>query len=256
MSVDERMVHDIVQKVVANMQITGEVSGMRGVFKDMNDAINASIEAQKKVQVMSLDQREKIITNIRRKTRENAELLANMGVNETGMGNVGDKILKHHLTADKTPGTEMITTTAWSGDRGLTLVEMGPFGVIGAITPATNPSETVICNCIGMLAGGNTVVFNPHPNAKKTTIFTINMINEASLEAGGPDNIAVTVEEPTMESSSIMMKHPAIHLLVATGGPGVVTAVLSSGKRAIGAGAGNPPVLVDETANVKASGDV
>ena len=257
MSVDERMVHDLVQKVMANMQITSEVVGMRGVFKDMNDAINASIEAQKKVHALTLDQRERIITRIREKVRENAELLANMGVNETGMGNVGDKILKHHLTADNTPGTEDIKTTAWSGDRGLTLVEMGPFGVIGAITPATNPSETVICNTIGMLAGGNTVVFNPHPNAKKTTIYTINMINEASLEAGGPENIAVTVEVPTMETSSIMMKHPAIHLLVATGGPGVVTAVLSSGKRGIGAGAGNPPVLVDETADIrKAAQDI
>ena len=167
MSVDETFVHDIVKKVMANMQITGDVSGMHGVFKDMNEAIAASIEAQKVVRTMTLDQREKIISIIRKKVHENAEILANMGVNETGMGNVGDKIMKHHLTADKTPGTEDIQTIAWSGDRGLTLVEMGPFGVIGAITPATNPSETVICNSIGMLAGGNTVVFNPHPNAKK-----------------------------------------------------------------------------------------
>lgn len=216
MSLDESMIHDIVQKVMANMQIAGSVEGMHGVFQDMNDAIKASIEAQKVVRNLSLDQREKIISAIRRKTHENAEIIANMGVNETGMGNVGDKILKHHLTADKTPGTEDLSTIAWSGDRGLTLVEMGPFGVIGAITPATNPSETVICNSIGMIAGGNTVVFNPHPNAKKTTIFTINMINEASLEAGGPDNIAVTVEAPTMDSSAVMMKHPAIPLLVAT----------------------------------------
>lgn len=251
------MIHDIVQKVMANMQIAGSVEGMHGVFQDMNDAIKASIEAQKVVRNLTLDQREKIISAIRRKTHENAEIIANMGVNETGMGNVGDKILKHHLTADKTPGTEDLSTIAWSGDRGLTLVEMGPFGVIGAITPATNPSETVICNSIGMIAGGNTVVFNPHPNAKKTTIFTINMINEASLEAGGPDNIAVTVEVPTMDTSAIMMKHPAIPLLVATGGPGVVTAVLSSGKRAIGAGAGNPPALVDDTADVrKAAQDI
>ena len=112
MSVDERMVHDLVQKVMANMQITSEVVGMHGVFKDMNDAINASIEAQKKVHALTLDQREKIISCIRKKVRENAELLANMGVNETGMGNVGDKILKHQLTADKTPGTEDITTIA------------------------------------------------------------------------------------------------------------------------------------------------
>lgn len=257
MPVDENLVHSIVQQVMAGLQLQDGASGMHGVFRDMNDAIAAAEEAEKKVRMMTLDQREKIITMIRKKTNENAEILANMGVSETGMGNVGDKILKHRLTADKTPGTEDITTVAWSGDRGLTLVEMGPFGVIGAITPATNPSETVICNSIGMIAGGNTVVFNPHPNAKKVTIYTINMINEASLAAGGPDNVACTVENPTLESSNVMMKHPKIPLLVATGGPGVVTAVLSSGKRAIGAGAGNPPVLVDETADLeKAARDI
>ena len=223
----------------------------------MNDAIAAAKEAQKVLRVMSMDQREKIISIIRRKTVENAETLARMGVEETGMGNVGHKILKHRLVADKTPGTEDITTTAWSGDRGLTLIEMGPFGVIGAITPCTNPSETILCNAIGMIAGGNTVVFNPHPQAIKTSIYTINMINEASLEAGGPDNVACTVEKPTLETSAIMMKHKDIPLIAATGGPGVVTAVLSSGKRGIGAGAGNPPALVDETADIrKAAGDI
>ena len=180
-----------------------------------------------------------------------------MGVEETGMGNVPHKILKHQLVAEKTPGTEDITTTAWSGDKGLTLIEMGPFGVIGAITPCTNPSETIICNTIGMLAGGNTVVFNPHPAAVKTSQFAVNMLNEASIEAGGPENIACTVGKPTMESSNIMMKHKDIQLIAATGGPGVVTAVLSSGRRGIGAGAGNPPALVDETADIrKAAGDI
>ena len=204
-----------------------------------------------------MDQREQIISNIRKKTKENAELLARMGVEETGMGNVPHKILKHILVAEKTPGTEDITTTAWSGDRGLTLIEMGPFGVIGAITPCTNPSETVICNTMGMIAGGNTVVFNPHPAAVKTSQFAINMLNEASLEAGGPDNIACTVMKPTMDSSNIMMSHKDIQLIAATGGPGVVTAVLSSGRRGIGAGAGNPPALVDDTADIrKAAEDI
>ena len=204
-----------------------------------------------------MDQREKIISNIRKKTKENAEILARMGVEETGMGNVGHKILKHHLVAEKTPGTEDITTTAWSGDRGLTLIEMGPFGVIGAITPCTNPSETIICNTIGMLAGGNTVVFNPHPAAIRTSNYAVNMLNEASLEAGGPNNICCSLEKPTIDSSAVMMKHKDIPLIVATGGPGVVTAVLSSGKRGIGAGAGNPPALVDETADIrKAAEDI
>ena len=253
----ESQIKSIVGEVMAKMQLQSGVTGMHGVYADMNTAIEKAKEAQKVVRMMSMDQREKIISKIRIKIKENAETFARMGVNETGMGNVGDKILKHLLVAEKTPGTEDITTTAWSGDRGLTLVEMGPFGVIGAITPCTNPSETVLCNTMGMLAGGNTVVFSPHPQAVKTSIFAVNLLNEASLEAGGPDNIACTVEKPTLDSSAIMMKHKDIPLLVATGGPGVVTAVLSSGKRGIGAGAGNPPALVDETADVrKAAEDI
>ena len=257
MSVNEQMVQDIVQEVLAKMQIASDVSGNKGVFADMNEAIAAAQKAQKVVARMTLDHREKVISNIRKKINENAEILARMGVEETGMGNVGHKILKHQLVAEKTPGTEDITTTAWSGDRGLTLIEMGPFGVIGAITPCTNPSETVLCNTIGMCAGGNTVVFNPHPAAIKTSIYAVNLLNEASVEAGGPDNIACTVEHPTLETSNIMMKHKAIQLIAATGGPGVVTAVLSSGRRGIGAGAGNPPALVDETADIrKAAEDI
>jgi len=268
MPINEAMVQEIVQAVLKNLDAQGQTSGgntgsaekragKHGIFRDMNEAIEAAKSAQKIVRVMSMDQREKIISCIRKKIHENAEVLARMGVEETGMGNVGDKILKHHLVADKTPGTEDITTTAWSGDRGLTLIEMGPFGVIGAITPCTNPSETVLCNTIGMLSGGNTVVFNPHPQAIQTSIYAINLINEASLEAGGPDNVCVTVEKPTLETSNIMMKHKDIPLIAATGGPGVVTAVLSSGKRGIGAGAGNPPALVDETADIrKAARDI
>ena len=258
MPVSESMVQEIVQQVMAKMQIAdAPAEKQHGVFKDMNDAIEAAKKSQEIVHKMSMDQREKIISCIRKKIKENAEIMARMGVEETKMGNVGDKILKHHLVADKTPGTEAITTTAWSGDRGLTLVEMGPFGVIGAITPCTNPSETVLCNTMGMLAGGNTVVFNPHPAAVKTSLYAVNLVNEASLEQGGPDNIAVSVENTTLDTSSVMMKHKDIHLLVATGGPGVVTAVLSSGKRGIGAGAGNPPALVDETADIrKAARDI
>jgi propionaldehyde dehydrogenase len=257
-SVNEKMIQDIVQEVMAKLTIVAApVCGSRGIFNDMNTAITQAKKAQNCIHKMSMDQREQIIKRIRTKTLENAEILARMGVDETGMGNVGDKILKHRLVAEKTPGTEDISTVAWSGDRGLTLVEMGPFGVIGAITPCTNPSETIICNSIGMIAGGNTVVFNPHPAAVKTSLFAVNMINEASLEAGGPDNIACTIEKPTLESSSIMMKHEEIQLIAATGGPGVVTAVLSSGKRGIGAGAGNPPALVDETADIqKAAQDI
>lgn len=256
MSVNEKVVQDIVKEVLAKFSLNADGKQL-GIFTDMNEAIEAAKKAEAVLRRMSMDQREKIISNIRRKTKESAETLARMGVEETGMGNVGHKILKHHLVADKTPGTEDITTTAWSGDRGLTLIEMGPFGVIGAITPCTNPSETIICNSIGMIAGGNTVVFNPHPAAIRTSNFAVNLVNEASVEAGGPENVAVSLVKPTLDSSNVMMKHKDIPLIVATGGPGVVTAVLSSGKRGIGAGAGNPPALVDETADVrKAAEDI
>jgi propionaldehyde dehydrogenase len=252
-AVNDTQIQDIVRKVLAQLQTEPQISGkpLMGVFEDMNDAIRASKKAQKEIRALSMDSRERIISNIRKKTIEHAETMARMGVEETQMGNVGDKILKHKLVAEKTPGTEDIVTTAWSGDRGLTLIEMGPFGVIGAITPSTNPSETVICNSIGMIAGGNSVVFSPHPGAAKVSNFAVDLVNRASVEAGGPNNLAVSVVKPTMETSNIMIKHKDIPLIVATGGPGVVTTVLSSGKRGIGAGAGNPPVLVDETADIK-----
>ena len=206
---------------------------------------------------MPLEFREKIIANIRKKTLENAKLLSELAVEETGMGNVGHKIIKHQLVAEKTPGTEDLSTIAWSGDRGLTLTEMGPWGVIGAVCPSTNPTCTVICNSIGMLAAGNAVVSSPHPSAKNCSNLAIDMVNRASIEVGGPENIVTAVAEPTMDVSNYIFKHKDIDMLCATGGPGVVTAVLSSGKRAMGAGAGNPPVLVDETANIpKAAEDI
>ena len=217
------------------------------LIKKIAAEVNVALakESQKILAQMTLTEREKIITNIRSMTHENAKTFAQMAVEETGMGNVEHKILKHQLVADKTPGTEDITAKAWSGTSGLTMVEMMPFGVIGAITPSTNPSETVICNTIGMLAGGSTVVFSPHPGAMKTSLAAIDMVNRASAAAGGPAKIAFHA------STEVLLQHKDISLLVATGGPGLVAACLKSGKRAIGAGAGNPPVLVDDTADIK-----
>jgi len=225
-----------------------------GVFDDMNDAIAAAQEGYKAVRAMSVEKREKIITEIRRLTREEASIMAEMGVKETGMGRVDHKTAKHLLVADKTPGTEDIVSAAKTGDYGLTLVEMAPFGVVGAITPSTNPSETVICNSIGMIAAGNGVVFNPHPNAIATSNYAVDLVNRACRAMGGPEILVCSMKKPTLESAAIMQSHPLIRLLVCTGGPGVVKAVLSSGKKAIGAGAGNPPVIVDDTADIKKAG--
>ncbi len=225
-----------------------------GVFDDMNDAIAAAQVAYKAVRAMSVEKREELITEIRRLTRAEAHIMAEIGVKETGMGRVDHKTAKHMLVADKTPGTEDIVSNAKTGDYGLTLVEMAPFGVVGAITPSTNPSETVICNSIGMIAAGNGVVFNPHPNAIAASNYAVDLVNRASKAMGGPEILVCSMKKPTLESAAIMQSHPLIRLLVCTGGPGVVKAVLSSGKKAIGAGAGNPPVIVDDTADIGKAG--
>lgn len=225
-----------------------------GIYSDMNEAISAAEKAYKAVRALSVEEREKIISAIRKLTREEAQIMAEMGVAETGMGKVEHKRLKHILVADKTPGTEDIISEAKTGDNGLTLVEMAPFGIVGAITPSTNPSETVICNSIGMIAAGNAVVFNPHPGAIAVSNYAVDLVNRASRMAGGPDILVMSMDKPTMDSAKIMQTHPLIRLLVCTGGPGVVRSVLSSGKKAIGAGAGNPPVIVDDTADITKAG--
>ena len=256
MEVNESYINQIVQNVMKTLESANPASGQRlkGVFPTMGEALAAVSKAYKIYRSYSIEQREKMISNIRKLTLAEAETMAKMGVEETGMGRVADKIIKHQLVANKTPGTEDIKPTAMSGDDGLTLVEMAPFGVIGSITPSTNPSETVICNSIGMIAGGNAVVFNPHPNACKVANYAVDLVNRAILEAGGPENLVVSVYNPTMDSSKEMMASPIVKMLVATGGPGVVRTLLSSGKKAIGAGAGNPPVIVDDTADIAKAG--
>ena len=225
-----------------------------GIYEDMNDAIAAAEVGYKAVRAMRIEEREKIITEIRELCRKEAPIMATLGVSETKMGNVAHKTAKHMLVADKTPGTSDIVSQVKTGDYGLTLTEMAPFGVVGSITPSTNPSETVICNSIGMIAAGNGVVFNPHPNAIATSNYAVDLVNRASKKAGGPEVLVASVVKPTLDTAQTMYKHPSIRLLVCTGGPGVVKSVLSSGKKAIGAGAGNPPVVVDETANIQKAG--
>lgn len=228
-----------------------------GVFGDMNEAVEACRAAQKKMAQQPLGKREEIVAAIRKAADGHAEEMSELAVAETKMGNVRHKIIKNRLAAMKTPGLEDLRSESFTGDNGLTLVELSPYGVIGAITPTTNPTETIICNSIGMIAAGNGVVFSPHPTAKKVSQRMIQIINGAIVEAGGPGNLISTVASPTLEQVGVMMAHPNVNMLVATGGPAVVKAVLSSGKKATGAGAGNPPALVDETADIaKAARDI
>lgn len=231
---------------------TGAARGENGVFEDIDDAIDAAWAAQKTyVSEYKIYDRQRIIEAIRRTAREHMETLCRMIVEETKMGRYEDKLEKHLAVINKTPGPECLTTDAISGDEGLMLEECAPFGVIGSITPTTNPTETIINNTISMIAGGNSVVFNVHPTAKKVSAYCLKLLNQAIVDAGGPANLITMAREPTMENVNRMTANPKIRLMAGTGGMGMVNSLLRSGKKTIGAGAGNPPVIVDETADVE-----
>ncbi|MBR0093280.1 MAG: aldehyde dehydrogenase EutE [Lachnospiraceae bacterium] len=258
---DPNFITKIIREAVAELAEEHEVATQDnyGIFDSMNEAVEASFFAQKKLLMTPMAKRQLYVDTIRATVLEkkNLEVISRMAVDETEIGRYDHKVIKNALAANKTYGTEDLVTEALTGDDGLTLIEYCPFGVIGAITPTTNPTETVICNSICMIAGGNTVVFSPHPRAKNTTITLITMLNKALAEVGAPPNLITTVKEPSIENTNAMMEHPKVRMLVATGGPAIVKKVMSTGKKAIGAGAGNPPVVVDETADIeKAAKDI
>lgn len=226
--------------------------GENGVFERVEDAIDAAYEAQ--IELMKnyeKNDRERMIESIRNIIRTEKESLARLVLEETKIGRYEHKLAKLELTVEKTPGTEDLPTESFTGDDGLTIVEHGPFGLIGAVTPVTNPTETIINNAIGMIAAGNAVVFNVHPSSVQSCIRVVSLINQAIEQSGGPSNLVTMVKTPTLETLDVIMKSPKVKLLVGTGGPGMVKSLLQSGKKAIGAGAGNPPVIVDDTADMK-----
>lgn len=224
---------------------------LQGVYASVDDALSAARIAHQTLVVLPLEKRREIIANIRKKCSQYARLFAEMAVDETGLGRVEDKIKKNLLVIHKTPGVEILQSTSYTGDDGLTLIERAPFGVIASITPCTNPTETIINNGIGMIAGGNAVTFNTHPSARLVSAFCIDIINQASVEVGGPANLMTCVERPTIESASSIMTNKNTDLVVVTGGGAVVTAAMKSGKKCVAAGPGNPPVVVDETADLE-----
>ena len=271
-SIDERRIAEIVQKVVADLRPQGaqpspQVSangrppaatgGQDGVYPDVESALAAARMAQERLVDLPLERRNILVAAMRQAATEHAPVLARAAWQETGMGRYEDKVEKNLLVAARTPGTEALQAQAWTGDRGLTLVELAPYGVIGAITPSTNPTSTIICNAIGMIAAGNSVVFNAHPGAKACSAETVRVLNQAIRGAGGPPDLITCPAEPTIESAQKLMRHPVVRLLVVTGGPGVVREAMASGKKAICAGPGNPPAVVDETADLeKAARDI
>ena len=224
------------------------------LFDDVDSAVDAARQAFEQLQELPLSVRDRMIAHVRRAMRENAQPLAWEAWTETGMGRHEDKIEKILLNANKAPGTELLQTSAWSGDGGLTVVEFAPYGLIGSIIPSTNPISTVVCNAVSMVAAGNAVLFNAHPGARRCSNRAVQLVNDAIVEAGGPANLVCATTEPTIETAQQIMEHRGVNLLVVTGGIGVVRAAMQSGKRAICAGPGNPPVVVDETADLEQAG--
>jgi len=267
---DEREIADIIDRVRRRVGSPDPGAGRRmavqaelaapaagtvgdGVFARLDEAVAAAAAAFRSTR-LELDQRKVIIEAVRRAALDQAEMLARLAVEETGLGRVDDKTVKNRLVAAKTPGPEDLEVLAVSGANGMMLTEWAPFGVVGSITPVTNPAATVINNAISIVSAGNAVVFNAHPSARRTSNAAVRLVNRAIIAAGGPPNFVTSVAEPTIESARALMAHPDVRVLLVTGGPGVVREALKTDKRAITAGPGNPPAVVDETADVEKAG--
>jgi propionaldehyde dehydrogenase len=220
------------------------------IFSSVDAAVTAAEQAQRVFQDQSLAQRRAVIKAIRSASVAHAERWAQMAVDETKMGRVADKTQKNLLCATRTPGVEDLHSRAYTGDKGLTLVEYAPFGVVAAITPSNNPVATIISNAIGILAAGNAVVFAPHPAAVMVCHDVLCPLAAATVSAGAPAGLITTIFPASHETTRSLLSHPGVSLNMVTGGPAIVKVAMTTGKacKTIAAGPGNPPVVVDETA--------
>ena len=261
--IDEKQIEEIVSQVLKTLQQGGSAavqptlsagassSSRAGVFATAAEAIAAAKTAQAAFVKLGFAKRREIIEAIKEVSLANAKRLADLAVQDTNMGNAAHKVMKNEGAVTLSPGVDDLISEAISGDSGTLLIEYVPFGVINSITPTTNPTSTVINHAIVMLSAGNAVVFSPHPNARDCTEETMHVINEAIVKAGAPANLLTSVENASLRTAKEIMEHPDIAMLVATGGASVVKAALSSGKKTIAAGPGNPTAIVDETADVQ-----
>jgi aldehyde dehydrogenase len=260
MQVTEELIRGVVQQVLSQMRNGkapsgngrgGHAAGQYGVFNDVNDAVAAAGAAQRAFEARGLDDRRKAVACIRRICTERAEELGREELEETKIGRLPHKIEKLRVIADRIPGVEFLRTDAFSGENGISLQEYAPFGLIGVITPVTHSLPTLACNAINMLAAGNALVCNPHPSGARIACKGVRLFNQAIRDAVGIDNLITIIENPTLESAQAIFDHREVRMLCVTGGPAVGRAALRSPKRAIVAGPGNPPVVVDETADLE-----
>lgn len=266
---DEREIAEIIERVRRRVAAAGDGRpgpGLRaeaelaaasaaeigdGIHATIDDAVGAASRAFAAFRDSGLATRKVVIEAVRRSMLDHAEQLARMAHQETKIGRYDDKIVKNRLVASKAPGPEDLEVQAVSGDAGMMVTEWAPFGVVAAITPVTNPTSTIINNTISIVSAGNAVVFNAHPSAKRCSAETIRLINRAIVGAGGPPDLVTGVATPTIDTARALMTHPGVRVLLVTGGPAVVREALKTDKRAITAGPGNPPAVVDATADVE-----
>ncbi len=256
MQATEAVIRSVVQEVLARIGTVPPVAngrgftGRYGIFTCVDEAVAAATEAFHQLSERAIEDRKRIIDHIRRISIEQSVELGTMEMDETRIGRLVHKIEKLKTLGEKTPGVEFMRSEVFSGDHGLAVIEHAPFGVIGAITPVTHSLPTITGNAVSMIAGGNVLVVNPHPSGKRVAAEGVRRFNEAIYRDLGIDNLICVIAEPTLETADQIFRHRGIKLICVTGGPAVARAAMNSGKRAIVAGPGNPPVVVDETADL------
>lgn len=254
MQIDESLIRNVVAQVLAEVgqapAATSGFTGRRGIFECAHEAVNAAREAFERLQERTVADRKQVIDIIRRIAMDQKVELGTMEMNETQIGRLAHKIEKLETLGKMTPGVEFLESKVYSGDHGLAVIEHAPFGVIGCITPVTHSLPTITGNAINMIASGNTLVVNPHPSGKLVAVEGVRRYNDAIFRALGIDNLICVIAEPTLETADIIFHHRDVAMICVTGGPAVAKAALNSGKRAVVAGPGNPPVVVDETADL------
>jgi aldehyde dehydrogenase len=257
MQVSESLIRSVVSQVLAEVGRSGgapvagkSLSGRNGVFTCPNEAVAAARDAFEQLQERTIEDRKRIIQHIRRIAIDQCVELGTMEMEETRIGRLEHKIEKLKTLGQKTPGVEFLRSEVFSGDHGLAVIEHAPFGVIGCITPVTHSLPTITGNAVSMIAGGNTLVVNPHPSGRLVAAEGVRRFNEAIYRDLGIDNLICVIADPTLESADAIFNHRGVKLICVTGGPAVARAAMKASKRAIVAGPGNPPVVVDETADL------
>ena len=221
-------------------------------INELNLRMEKLKEAQRRFATFSQEQVDEIFRAAAMAANHNRIKLAKMAVQETGMGIVEDKVIKNHFAAEYIYNQykDLKTCGVIEEDKTYGVTKIAePIGVIAAVVPTTNPTSTAIFKTLIALKTRNAIIISPHPRAKKSTIEAAKIVLDAAVKAGAPEGIIGWIDEPSIELSQEVMKEA--DLILATGGPGMVKAAYSSGKPALGVGAGNTPAIIDETSDIK-----